>query len=570
MQIYNLLKDKRLELYLILSTTAALVTVGNIYLQIVSVILINTLFLSKRLALSISLLLILLIVFINFTSIITNVKNEGKEKSTYESTRGTVLAENSLVLKAGEAIIGKYARVPYRGYSGKLAPGYLSLEQIYYRVELPLITSILKWREALAKKMYIESAGRLSITQALLVGDKRYLNGKIQDEYLLTGLSHLLAVSGTHAGVITLICFTALFFLPIKIRMLISCFALAAFVPLAGFKVPVMRSAFSGIIIMTAYMLDFRVELRKLVLFLWSFFILIAPSLLVNISFLLSFAAIYGIASLKFKGMGWLEGTIKVGIVATAFTLPLSMFVFGTMNIASIVNTAVMVPVVYMQLITGFLYMIAPSISLHPLILLEQLNSFTSYILTKCTDYFFVLKFIDVYMFAFLTILLIAISRTKYILATSIVFLAVFIPTNMENGLYFPELGSYRSFIYKDETNNEAFFSGMRGSYIFSFLPFAAKFGTTVFDYAQVEVYGEENIIFKSKHPDQGFSKICINDLNCEKPYIYMTRSNTINKKNIKSDKVYFVYKNKFKSDNIIELYDSAPLRYEFNKRGDQ
>ncbi|QAR32226.1 ComEC/Rec2 family competence protein [Geovibrio thiophilus] len=553
----------KVEGFFFASIISAVLTAGYLYAQIAGVLIVTAVFLSRRMFAVFSFLIISLMLFIYFTVLVTAEKDPGKERTTYETTRGTVLADNTYALRAGEAVIGRYTKVPYRGREGRLAPGYLVLDKVYFRTEIPFVSAVLEKRDALSDRMYSESAGRLRIIQALLLGDKSHLEGRVQDVYLQTGLSHLLAVSGTHVGVISLICFTLLFFLPWKLRMLISCFALAAFVPLAGFKVPVMRAVVTAVTAMTAWILDCRTDFRKLLLFLWSFFLLIAPGLLGNISFLLSFSAVYGITSLQFKGLSWAEGTIKAGIAATAFTMPLSMYVFGTFNPASIFSTIVMVPVVYLQLITGFLYMLFPALTLEPLVMLEKLNIYTSDLMASLTGVFFVLKHINIYIFTGLMLFLAAVSRTKHVLLSAAVFLAVFIPAEMDDGLYFPELGRYRAFIYKDGDRVEAFYSGMRSNYLYSFMPFAAKFGVTNFDYAEIQVYDSENIIFTSAELSGGFSEICVNNTECLKPLIYMTRSNTITKSNINTEKTYFVYKNRLKADNIVELYDSAPLHYE-------
>ncbi len=552
----------KVEGFFFVSIISAVLTAGYLYAQIAAALLVTAVFLSRRMFAVIGFLIISLMLFIHFTVLVTAEKDPGKERTTYETTRGTVLADNEYSLRAGEAVIGSYTKVPYRGREGRLAPGYLVLEKVYFRTELPLVSAILEKRKELSEKMYAESAGRLRIIQALLLGDRSHLEGRVQDVYLLTGLSHLLAVSGTHVGVITLICFTLLFFLPLKLRMFISCFALTAFVPLAGFKVPVMRAAVTAVTAMTAWILDCRTDFRKLLLFLWGFFLLIAPGLLGNISFLLSFAAVYGITSLRFKGLSWFEGTIKAGIAATAFTMPLSMYVFGTFNPASIFSTIIMVPVVYLQLITGFLYMIFPSLTLEPLVMLEKLNIYASDLMASLTGVFFVLKAMSLHIFILLMLFLAVISRTKYVLVSAAVFLAVFIPSKAEDGLHFPELGRYRAFIYKEGDRIEAFYSGMRSNYLYSFIPFAAKFGVRNFDYAKIEIYDSENIIFTSAKTSGDFSGICVNNPECLKPLIYMTRSNTITKSNINTEKTYFLYKNRLKADNIVELYNSAPLHY--------
>jgi competence protein ComEC len=555
------------EAFFLLCLISSVLTAGNLYAQIAVAVIIPAVFLSRRAYILVSSSIIILMLIINFTVLVVDEKTVRKETISYETTRGTVVVPINTPLKAGEAVIGVFTKENLQGKEGRFARGFLNLNKIYYRTQLPFVSWILEKRKKVSEELYLNSAGKLTLIQALLMGNTSYLEKPIQDVYLHTGLTHLLSVSGSHVGVVTLICFTALFFLPLKVRMIFACFALLAFIPLAGFKVPVMRSAISAIIVMLAWLIDNKTDLRKFVLFLWGVFLLIAPTLLGNISFLLSFTAIYGIASLNYRNTGWLEGAVKVGMVATAFTMPLSMFVFGTFSIASIFTTMIMVPVVYFQLITGFFYMIFPSLFLEPLILLESVNIFAAEKLAYYLGGLFVFKYINVYIFAGLTLFLFAISFTRYVLLSALVYLAVLLPSYMPDGLYFPELDNYRAFVYKEKDRIEVFFSGMHSSYMYSFLPFVAKFGTTTFDHADINIYNGKNTILKKRYEDSEFSKICVNDTECTKPLIYMTRSNTIRKKNIRDEKTYFLLKNNFKSENIIELNERTPLIYDFERK---
>jgi competence protein ComEC len=489
------------------------------------------------------------------------MKKDGEENISYATTRGTLVTDASKVFRDGGLVCGEFIKVPYKGRHGRFAAGYLILKKEYSATNIPFVSYVLEKRKKMSARMFRSSGGRLKLTQALIFGDKEYLDAETGDRYLIAGISHLLAVSGTHVGVVALICFTLFYYLPLKFRMLAAGLALLTFVPLAGFKVTVMRSAFSAFIVMAAWFIDRKTDYRKLVLFLWGFFLLSSPALLGNASFMLSFTAVYGITSLSFKKTGWLWGSVKVGIAASAFTLPLSLFLFSTVNPAGIISTIVMLPVIYLQLVTGFIYILIPSLTIEPLAALEQLNLHLSAYLANITEPLFFLKSISPLTFGLLTLFLAVISRTKYTLASALVFLAVFIPVRVQDGLYFPQAGSYRAFIMKEGSRHEAYFSGTHSNFIYDFLPFASRFGVKNFDAGLFQTYGGVNLIFGDNGTDD-FSALCVNDDQCEKPLIYMTRSNTIKKKNHRADKTYFIYKNELKADNIILLGKLAPLRY--------
>ena len=263
-----LYKSFKTEVFFIVCLISSVLTAGYFYAQIAAAIVVPAFFLSRRAFAMISAVIIFIMIFISFTVLVVDEKSVRKETISYETTRGTVVVPVETPLRAGEAVIGVFVKENFQGREGRFARGYLRLDKIYYRTELPLVSWILEKRSQASEDLFVNSAGRLTIIQALLMGNVSYLEKPIQDVYLQTGLTHLLSVSGSHVGVVTLICFTALFFLPLKVRMIFACFALLAFIPLAGFKVPVMRSALSAIIVMLAWLVDNKTDLRKFMLFL--------------------------------------------------------------------------------------------------------------------------------------------------------------------------------------------------------------------------------------------------------------------------------------------------------------
>ena len=219
------------------------------------------------------------------------------------------------------------------------------------------------------------------ITKALLLGKRDRQDAQLWSDFMKSGLSHLLAISGLHMG---LFCFGV--YLVIRMIMVIdlksaghlphhklaAMFALASglfYLLLAHHPISAIRAYMMAVIILIAIMSDRRtVTLRNLNI-VFMLFLISTPSSLYQPSFQLSFAATYDIIMLydsplramlmkspfMVRMIGFLALTSIAAIIAT---FPISAYHFGFFSIWGLFANLIAIPLtamVIMPLIIGYL-----------------------------------------------------------------------------------------------------------------------------------------------------------------------------------------------------------------------
>ena len=225
------------------------------------------------------------------------------------------------------------------------------------------------------------SAKPAVITKALLLGKRDRQDTQLWSDFMKSGLSHLLAISGLHMG---LFCFGV--YLIIRMILVIDLksvahlphYKLAAILALASglfylllahHPISAIRAYMMAVIILIVIISDRRtVTLRNLNI-IFMLFLISTPSSLYQPSFQLSFAATYSIimlydsplramlmkSPLMIRMIGFLALTSIAAIIAT---FPIIAYHFGSFSIWSLVANLVAIPLtamVIMPLIIGYL-----------------------------------------------------------------------------------------------------------------------------------------------------------------------------------------------------------------------
>jgi len=433
----------------------------------------------------------------------------------------------------------------------------------FTKFKVPIISSIINYRYNKSEDLFYISGGKITLAQALILGDKRFIPPDIRDKYIITGLAHLLAISGMHVGIIVTITLLLLSFLPIKLRFMPTIIMLLFMMVFAGFSITVIRSVLFVIFFMIAYIFDYIVDSKRFIIFLASIFIIFSPNTITDISFLLSFSATFGIIYLlDNKGkISFVPSLFMVGIAATILTSPLSLYFFNTTNHLSIISTIIMLPIIYLEIILSIITLIATDITLPALVAVE---AFSIYILDKIyslTFFAFTLKSIPLEIFLLAMIFAIIMLLTKYKYLAVLSLLIIFYPAESKHNYIFPKFyGSTKGFISFHDNRSEIFFSGSVSQFKYILLPIIAKYGETEFDYGRIRIFSGNNLYLKIKNEGIDFQTLSLNNTNNKNNnsynIFYYTRSNTINSKNHIADNnsLYIIYKNKFQAENILPI----------------
>lgn len=218
-----------------------------------------------------------------------------------------------------------------------------------------------------------------ALVNAMLLGDRSDLDNDLRVAFSRTGIVHILAISGLHVGLISLLTRFILGIvlrripLPVSIRKkLISTFVflfLWIFVTIVGLSASVFRAAVMISIVLLGVVLN-----RKTPLFFLlgtSFFVvlLLNPLELTQIGFQLSFSAVGGIAlGLKYRIGAWVAATpgsrvrnmVWISGCAAAGTAPLLAFYFGSLPLATIFFSPIAIPLASAALTLSAVSLIIP------------------------------------------------------------------------------------------------------------------------------------------------------------------------------------------------------------------
>ncbi len=515
------------------------------------------LFITIKTPLNLLFITMFLIIHISYNSFFIVVDVVEYEKiNSVQFGSGKIYLDKSYKVAQGDLLFGKFI-VDKEKSKPFFKPVYKNISKISI-IQVPVITDILKFRKNISDYIFFSSGGKISVAQALILGDKTYISDDLKDAYTISGLFHLLSMSGSHVAIVTAIFLTTLLFLPVKIRFIFASFGALFLILLGGFNVTVIRASIFASIIMMAYVFDIKVNSKKFILFIAGLFLLVSPLSLQDISFLMSFGAVFGIIYMMQAGFGIIKTSLLTGVAATLITAPLALYVFGTTNHLSILSTMIISPVIYMHILFSIFALIAPDLASAPLLIIETISNNMVFFLAKVTYFAFIFKTIPLWLLIF-TILFIIITllipnKLKFLSALSL--LIIFYPAKSPHEYNFLYLTPRdKGFIIYKNGSREIFYQGSEASFRYRFMPLVAEYGYKTFHKGEIRVFGGKNNFIKIKNITRNnFTNLCLNELNKECAYFYHTRSNSIKEKDIDNKTLHIIWKNKVKDKSIIEL----------------
>lgn len=227
-----------------------------------------------------------------------------------------------------------------RGYRGRcyLSPAEELLCEEVERGNLHLATS------RLMRARLGEKSDRAAVVQAMTVGDRSGIHAALRADYARSGMSHLLALSGLHTGMLFLLCNLLLGWLGLihhghRVKNLVVVAAVWLFVAAADFPPSAVRAAVMCTILQWArFSSSYYRTLNG-----WAaaalLLLAVAPHYLFDIGFELSFLAVAGILVVavplarrlrtRYRALNWLLDMLIVSFASTLLTLPLSAYRFG-------------------------------------------------------------------------------------------------------------------------------------------------------------------------------------------------------------------------------------------------
>ncbi|MBD3360358.1 DUF4131 domain-containing protein [Candidatus Peregrinibacteria bacterium] len=211
-------------------------------------------------------------------------------------------------------------------------------------------------------KIFSEPHG--SFMSGLILGSRRGIPEHLMDNFNITGLTHIIAISGYNITLVIVVIGGIFSFLSRKFKVIVCIFFIIVFTLLVGASAAVTRAAIMGIISLIAlwygrpYLVILSLFSAAFVMNLWN------PKILVyDVGFQLSFLATFGIivvSTMMDKYFKWLPDffgireAVIMTLSAQIFALPVIILNFGRLSIISPVANVFVLPLIPLSMVFGF------------------------------------------------------------------------------------------------------------------------------------------------------------------------------------------------------------------------
>lgn len=252
-----------------------------------------------------------------------------------------------------------------------------------------------KFQEKAKDNLYLSlTEDNAELAYSSLFGDKTELNDYQISIFRLAGIAHLLAVSGLHIGIIV----STLTFLlkPLKSKKWLSfsiiCLFLMFYIYLCDFSMSVIRASIMAIILLISKILNEEYDIYNSISIACIIIYLKNPLCIFDVSFLMSFLCVLGIAMLsnpiskaltKLKVNPKLVSAISISMSTTMALIMICAVYFNNFNAVSVFANVILIPLFTLAFVPIFivtmLSIICPYIA-YVLFPLNYLLDFISYI----------------------------------------------------------------------------------------------------------------------------------------------------------------------------------------------
>jgi competence protein ComEC len=230
------------------------------------------------------------------------------------------------------------------------------------------------WRGALDERLSrLDGEPQASLLAGLLLGSRQGLPQSVQDDFRRSGVTHLVAISGSNIALLVSTVSVLLFWLPRRWRLFPAAVLIVGFTLLVGAGASVVRAAVMGILALLAAHLGRTTQARLTLL--WTAFLMLLWNplqLWYDAGFQLSFLAVIGLLEAGPRleplcrwapeALGLREG-LRLSLAAELLTAPWSLFAFHQVSFVAPLANLLAPPVVPLAMLSGFAGLLASWVS---------------------------------------------------------------------------------------------------------------------------------------------------------------------------------------------------------------
>ncbi len=298
------------------------------------------------------------------------------ESSRYDG-RALVFSSSYPKFSYGDVLDVRCSYEKPEAFDGFDYPGFLAKDGVYSicrtpisiervgRYEFPVFTiSGIRQRLLSAKEKFQDTLDKTltsresTFVSSLVLGNRNAIPKDIQEQFRVTGVSHVMAISGMHIMILTVLLYNVFYWLrvPRHKSFIIAILVLLVFISIIGFRASGVRAVMFAFGAMLGEIVRRPVKPLNILLFVASALLFVNPLLLVyDVGFQLSFLAVMGLVYLMpimkrvfvflpnpFK----LRDVLVMTLSAQLFTLPWLMYKFGAVSIIAPVVNILILPLV--------------------------------------------------------------------------------------------------------------------------------------------------------------------------------------------------------------------------------
>ena len=235
--------------------------------------------------------------------------------------------------------------------------------------------------QVFTEKIQLVYGEKSFLAEALLTGSRDNLDPHLKEQFRRAGVSHVLALSGMHLGIIALfIFFIVRRFAGPRLSILAVNAVNILYLLMAGISPSLLRAVIMFALVSLGRLMGARVSLMRVLVFAFSLSLMIFPGYFFSLSFQLSYLALAGLLmfttpiadSLERVMPGFLATGIACSLAAVIMTAPVSFYYFGVVYPAGIITSMLISPVVTLYMCIGLVCMLVPAPLLESSGLLQQ------------------------------------------------------------------------------------------------------------------------------------------------------------------------------------------------------